>query len=163
MMPSENKDQKAESAFATPLSRGLNFLLVDDDDICLFIHRRVLELSGYCRSAHSAGNGRSALEILNHAAMGKAPLPDIILLDLDMPLMNGIAFLEAFNGLDFPNKGQIAIVLLTSSLCEADKERALKLGARHYLTKPFMLEALHSVVTALFSCNPRLPVMIPIR
>ena len=163
MMPASNKDQKAGSALATPLSRGLNFLLVDDDNICLFIHRRVLELSGYCRSAHSAGNGRSALEILNHAATGQAPLPDIIFLDLDMPMMNGIAFMEAFNGLDLPHKGQIAIVLLTSSLCEADRERALELGASHYLTKPFTLEALHSVVTALFNCNPRLPVMYPNR
>lgn len=163
MMPAKNKDQKAESAVATPLSRGLNFLLVDDDDICLFIHRRVLELSGYCKSAHLAGNGRSALEMLNHAAMGQVPLPDIILLDLDMPLMNGIAFLEAFNGLDFPHKEQIAIVLLTSSISDADRELALELGASHYLTKPFTLEALHSVVTALFNCNPRLPVMFPNR
>jgi CheY-like chemotaxis protein len=164
----ELKDQdmmsaKNESAndVLPPLPRGLNFLLVDDDDICLFIHRRVLELSGYCRSAHSAGNGRTALEILNHAAGGDAPLPDIILLDLEMPVMNGLAFLEAFRSLNFPDKERIAIVLLTSSVSEKDREYALALGAAHYLSKPFTMEAMHTVVRSLFNCNPHFPVMFP--
>jgi CheY-like chemotaxis protein len=144
-----------------PLPRGLNFLLVDDDDICLFIHRRVLELSGYCRSAHSAGNGRTALEILNHAAMGDAALPDIILLDLEMPVMNGLAFLEAFRSLNLPGKEHIAIVLLTSSVSEKDRQYAMTLGANHYLSKPFTMEALHGVVRTLYNCDPHFPVMFP--
>jgi CheY-like chemotaxis protein len=144
-----------------PLPEGLNFLLVDDDDICLFIHRRVLELSGYCRSAHSAGNGRTALEILNHAAMGDAALPDIILLDLEMPLMNGLAFLEAFKSLDLPGKERIAIVLLTSSVSEKDKQYARSLGANHYLAKPFTMEGLQDVVRSLYSRDPDSPVMFP--
>ena len=146
-----------------PLSRGLNFLLVDDDDICLFIHRRVLELSGYCKSAHSASNGQSALGIINRALMGDAPLPDVILLDLEMPLMNGIAFLEAFKCLDFPNKDGVGIVLLTSSVSDKDKEYAMSLGADHYITKPFTLDALHAVVRGLYNCDPKLPVMFPNR
>lgn len=145
------------------LSRPLNFLLVDDDDICLFIHRRVLEMSGYCKSAHSAGNGRTALEILNHAAAGNGPIPDIILLDLEMPLMNGIAFLEALNALALPHKDRIAIVLLTSSVSKKDRDYALSLGASLYLTKPFTMEALHNIVRSLYNCDPDLPLMIPCR
>jgi len=145
----------------SPLTRGLNFLLVDDDDICLFIHRRVLELSGYCRSARSAVSGRNALEILTHLTNGDSPVPDIIFLDLEMPNMNGIEFLEAFQSLDFVHKESIAIVLLTSSVCEKDKQYAVSLGVAHYLTKPLTLDALHSVVNSLYNCKPPLPVMIP--
>lgn len=158
MMSAKNETIRTETP---PLPRGLNFLLVDDDDICLFIHRRVLELSGYCLSAHSAGNGRTALEILNHAAMGDAALPDIILLDLEMPLMNGLAFLEAFKRLNFPGKDRIAIVLLTSSVSEKDKAYAMSLGAHHYLSKPFTLEGLHGVVRSVYNCDPHFPVMFP--
>ncbi|MGC1240631.1 MAG: response regulator [Chryseosolibacter sp.] len=145
----------------SPLASGLNFLLVDDDDICLFIHRRVLELSGCCRSAHSASNGRSALEILKRAGEGNGPLPDVILLDLDMPLMNGIAFLEAFRTLELLHKERIAIVLLTSSACGKDREYAMSLGVHLYLTKPFTREALQAVVRSLYNADPHLPVMFP--
>lgn len=133
-----------------PLPRKLNFLLVDDDDICLFIHRRVLELSDHCNTAHSAGNGKTALEILNIAADGRAPLPDVILLDMEMPVMNGIAFLEAFQSLKCCQKERISIVLLTSSVCAKDREYAMSLGVSLFLSKPFTPEALESVIQTLF-------------
>jgi CheY-like chemotaxis protein len=132
-------------------NRRLNFLLVDDDDICLFIHRRVLELAGYCNSAHSASNGHSALDILNRAAAGAMPLPDIILLDLDMPSMNGIAFLEAFRNMEYPNKQQIAIVLLTSSVSEKDKAYALSLGVNQCLSKPLTRENLDALMQSIYN------------
>ena len=139
-----------------PLRRKLNFLLVDDDDICLFIHRRVLDLSGYCNPAHSASNGKTALEILQHAAQGAVPVPDVILLDLEMPVMNGIAFLEAFQKLDCRNKDQIAIVLLTSSVSARDLEYARTLGVNLFLSKPLTHEALDIAVQTLFdSRQPR--------
>ncbi|MDQ2656248.1 MAG: response regulator [Bacteroidota bacterium] len=132
------------------LRRPLNFLLVDDDDICLFIHRRVLELTDYCRSVHSASNGKTALEILQRAAMGAMPVPDIILLDLDMPLMNGLGFLDAYNKLSCMNKGQIAVVLLTSSVSEKDQEYAFSRGASECLAKPLTQAALNSLVSRLY-------------
>lgn len=140
-------------------SRKLNFLLVDDDSICLFIHRRLLELAGCSNSIQSAPHGVRALELLEDAANGKGPRPDIILLDLDMPLMNGIAFLEAFKALSVPDKDRIAIVLLTSSLLDNDREYAMSLGVYRYLTKPFTREALDSIVSSLAEAE-RVPVMV---
>lgn len=133
----------------TSKSRKLNFLLVDDDSICLFIHRRTLELAGCSDTIQSAPHGLRALELLEDAAQGNGPMPDIILLDLDMPIMNGIAFLEAFGRLPMPGKDRIAIVLLTSSLSDKDREYAMSLGAYKYLTKPFTREALDSLVCSL--------------
>lgn len=141
----------SKGGMPAPLRRKLNFLLVDDDDICLFIHRRVLELSDYCNTAHSAGNGKTALEILNIAAAGGAPLPDIILLDLEMPVMNGIAFLEAFRQLDCINKEHVSIVLLTSSVSLKDREYAMSLGVSLFYSKPFNSEALEAMVKSLYA------------
>ena len=145
-------------AAGLPLSRKLNFLLVDDDDICLFIHRRVLDLSGYCSSPHSATSGKTALEILDLAAQGAMPVPDVILLDLEMPIMNGIAFLEAFQQLDYASNKQRAIVLLTSSVSGRDLDYARTLGVSHCISKPLSQEALDSVVHKLYESTACLPV-----
>ena len=133
---------------------ALNFLLVDDDDICLFIHRRVLELTGYCSSVHSASNGKTALEILNRAAEGAMALPDVILLDLEMPIMNGLTFLEKFRHLQWPNSGRIAIVLLSSTVSEKDLAYAMSLGVSHCLSKPLTQGNLSSVIQSLFTIEP---------
>lgn len=143
--------------------RALNFLLVDDDDICLFIARRVLELTGYCNSAHSASNGKTALEILHRAASGEVPVPDIILLDLDMPIMNGLAFLDAFKNLSCHAKERIAIVLLSSSVSEKDKQYAKSLGVGHCLSKPLTQESLDNVVKSLYIGGPPPPLMCACR
>lgn len=149
----------APSAHHLNTPRKLNFLLVDDDSICLFIHRRLLELAGCSNSIQSAPHGLRALELLEDAAQGKGPIPDIILLDLDMPLMNGIAFLEAFRSLPLPGKDRIAVVLLTSSLSHSDREYAMSLGVYKYLTKPFTREALDSLVCSLSGAEA-VPVMV---
>lgn len=151
------------NATAPAHSRKLNFLLVDDDDICQFIHRRVLEYSGYCGSAHSAGNGQTALEILNHAGHGPVPVPDIILLDLHMPVMDGIGFLENFQRLKCANKKDIAVVLLTSSVSQKDLNYARSLGVSHCLSKPLTQEALDVVISTLYKSDPPLPAMCACR
>jgi len=138
-----------QSSFPQSRHRGLNFLLVDDDDICIFIHRRVLELSGYCKSTHAASNGKRAIDFLNQTKTGRVPVPDVILLDLDMPLMNGIGFLEAFQLLECPDKKRIAIVLLSSTVSDEEKAHAMALGATKCLSKPLTEEALHSMIGSL--------------
>jgi CheY-like chemotaxis protein len=135
---------------ATVSSLALNVLLVDDDDICVFIHRKVLGLSGHCKTTESAPNGKAALETLQRAATGACPPPDLILLDLHMPVMDGMAFLEAFQSMDFPGKDRIAIVLLTSSVWDSDKTYAISLGAAHYLQKPFTTESFEYLIGLLY-------------
>ena len=125
---------------------GLKILMVDDDEICLFIQKRVVELSAPCCKVQTATNGKIALELLHRAAADKQSLPDIILLDLQMPVMNGTEFMEAFLRADLPGKERIAIVLLTSSVWESDKAYAMSLGVSHYLTKPFTVDSLERLL-----------------
>ena len=156
-----NAKGKQLTDFEIALNRRLNILLVDDDDVCIFIHRWIAERSGFFRKIRSASNGQRALDILNQACKGTIAVPDIILLDLNMPVMNGLAFMEAFQRLDFENKDWISIIILTSSVSEKEKQCAESLGARHYLTKPFTLEHLKSVVYSIYKSNSELQVMLP--
>ena len=78
----------------------------------------------------TASNGQEALQKLTTENIK----PDLIFLDLNMPLMNGKQFLKACNGLDDCNK--IPVIILTTSSDRKTMEETLTLGARDYITKP---------------------------
>lgn len=111
-------------------------LLVDDDKICNFITEATLNRLGVAKEILAVLNGKEALEYINRALTGDRVLPDVIFLDLNMPLMNGFQFIESFKKLDFPNKDEVKIVVLTSSENPEDIVKVKKLGINYYLTKP---------------------------
>jgi CheY-like chemotaxis protein len=111
-------------------------LLVDDDKICNFITEATLNRLGFAKEIHAVLNGKEALELINKHLTGDLAVPDIIFLDLNMPIMNGFQFIEAFEKLDFPKKNNVTIVVLTSSENPEDIIKAKKLGVSHYMTKP---------------------------
>src|SRR6185369_17385567 len=113
-----------------------NVLLVDDDSICNFLNAKTLQSMGFVNDIHTALNGNQAIDLFNDYFGGTKPLPDIILLDLNMPVMDGFGFLEAFRRLDLRGKDRVKVVIVTSSNSPDDIKRAKDLGANLYLTKP---------------------------
>jgi|SRR5579859_1770061 len=113
-----------------------NVLLVDDDSICNFLNTATLQRMGFVNDIHAALNGKQAIDLFNDYFGRSKPLPDIILLDLNMPIMDGFSFLEAFRGLELPGKDQVKIIIVSSSANPNDINRAKSLGASQYLTKP---------------------------
>ena len=73
-----------------------NILLVDDDKIFNFLSEKTITSLGLANEINFAANGKQALEILDRCKKGQLQMPDIIFLDLDMPVMNGYEFLEEF-------------------------------------------------------------------
>jgi len=119
-----------------------NILLVDDDNVFNFLHTKILRLSGVANEIHTAENGSEALELLNNYYTGITSLPDVILLDLNMPVMDGFSFLQAFQKLTLRHKEEVKIIILTSSHNQHDISRAKELGITKFLTKPLSEEAL---------------------
>lgn len=122
-----------------------NVLLVDDDNTFQFIGKALLKYVGVPpENIQTALSGKHALEhLMNLYAAGKS-LPDLILLDLNMPVMDGFGFLEAFNKLDHPEKDKSKIIVLTSSHNSNDMERVRKFGITNYMTKPLQEDALRA-------------------
>jgi len=125
-------------------------LLVDDDEICNFINRKSLEQFGIVHNIHSALNGKQALDLFNDYFQGTETLPDLILLDLDMPIMDGFGFLDAFRSLPLPGIHDVKVIILTSSVDPKDKQKAFNYKIAGYLTKPLKAEA----VLALLQDDP---------
>lgn len=123
-----------------------SILLVDDDKICNFINEVTLSKMGIAKEVHTALNGQDALDLINGYFQGDKALPDVIFLDLNMPIMDGFQFIEAFKRLDFPKKDKILIIVLTSSVNPVDIKRAKELGIEHYLTKPVKEEDIMTIL-----------------
>jgi len=124
-------------------------ILVDDSEIDLFIHRRFLELCNFSRELISYKSAESALEWLRDLN-GEAP-PDIIFLDLNMPVVDGFSFLKLFSDLPETIKKNSRIVVLTSSNSVTDREQVfLYENVIHMITKPLKqsdIEAVRILVT----------------
>ncbi len=99
-------------------------LLVDDDDDANHIQERLIRKHGFAENIDKVWNGIEALEYLNNCIRGKQPLPEIIFLDLNMPKMDGWAFLDKYNQLSDEVKKKIELIILTSSINPDDAERA---------------------------------------
>jgi len=101
-------------------------------------------------------NGQEALDYLTNTGKyeksdGIYPQPMLIFLDINMPVMDGWEFAEAFSKLEPEQKGDAKIIMLTSSLNPDDKERALKLTAiSGFQSKILSMEGLTSIMNEYF-------------
>jgi CheY-like chemotaxis protein len=127
----------------------MNLLIIDDDSICTFVNTRVAQTSGIFKEIRTVHNGKDALEIFQQATINNSEAPDVVLLDLNMPLMNGFDFIEALRDSSYPNKDQLSIVILTSSGNSVDIQRARACGIDHYLQKPLTVNELQSTIFSL--------------
>lgn len=126
-------------------SRSLNILLVEDDRVDRMNVRRAFEQAHIVNPMWVAGDGIEALDRLRG---GDIPRHDLlILLDLNMPRMDGIEFLEALRADE--EFGRTPVVVLTTSDAESDRIRAYDLNVAGYIVKPVTFSAFVDTVTTL--------------
>ena len=110
-------------------------LLVDDDETTNFANQMLLEDLAVTERVLVANNGRQALEMIQRQC-GEGYCPALILLDINMPVMNGFEFLAAYERLDFEHKQLVVIVMLTTSLHPSDTHRLQEVPIQGFLNKP---------------------------
>ncbi len=124
-------------------------LLVEDDLADQKLVKRSLSQAKIANELHIVNGGEQALEYLQGSKNGdeQTPMPDLILLDLNMPGMGGqelLKHLKADNELDI-----IPVVILTTSDSDKDILESFKLQAAGYIKKPVSLEGFHEVMQVL--------------
>jgi CheY-like chemotaxis protein len=112
-------------------NRELHILLVDDDEVDVLTIKRAFQRNRLTNPIHVAHNGLEALERLRDGPLGPRLL---VLLDINMPKMNGIEFLRAIRA--DPALQATSVVVLTTSNEERDRVDAFKLNVAGYLLKP---------------------------
>jgi CheY-like chemotaxis protein len=127
--------------------RPFRVLLLEDDGNDVELIRRAIKEFGGALSLHVAYNGQEAIDHLR-SAEGDGALPDLIVCDINMPLMGGFEFLQWFKK---SAQRRTPVVMLTSSIVDRDVARAYDLGAAGYLVKPPAFEELKARLKALMS------------
>lgn len=127
-------------------------LLVDDDDTTNFLNQTLLRRMAVSDQVLVAGNGQEALDLLQtHCELPTSPTcPALVLLDLNMPLMNGIEFLQAFAQRPERETSPVVIIMLTTSLNPRDLAQLPGLPVAGYLTKPLTRDKLNQVLQEHF-------------
>ncbi|MFL5730292.1 MAG: response regulator [Cytophagaceae bacterium] len=126
-------------------------LLVEDDPITNYINRRLINKAGVAADVQIALNGEDALALIEERIRNNKSCPDLIFLDINMPVMDGFEFLERFRRLDFPNKEKVVIVMLTTSTHIKDMDKLGSFGNSEIISKPLNLEKLSRVTSKYFN------------
>lgn len=126
-------------------SRSLNILLVEDDRVDVMNVRRAFEQAHIVNPMWVAGDGIEALDRLRG---GEIPPHDLlILLDLNLPRMDGIEFLQVLR--DDEELARTPVVVLTTSDAESDRIQAYDLNVAGYIVKPVTFSAFVNAVATL--------------
>ena len=125
-------------------------LVVDDDAISNYLTRRLLEFNmEMATSIFTAVNGEDALNFIKQYFEKQKLLPEIIFLDINMPVCDGFDFMRRFSLLDIPGKEEVQVVVLTTSSSHDDLNRMKELGVKYYLNKPLNQEKLNDLFNKL--------------
>ena len=121
-------------------------LIIDNDRQLNKINERVLNASGIVNELHISCDGQEAMDYLKSRVQDNCPLPQIIVLDLQVPVMNGFEFIDEFKK-NFPGNSAVELVVFTNSSNPADKQKAMSKGVKHYLNKPYLLRDLRDIAS----------------
>src|SRR5687767_9240612 len=125
-------------------AKAKTILLVEDDQLDVLTVRRALRDLNAPAQLDVTGNGEEALRYLRQEGQQK---PSLILLDLNMPRMNGIEFLQEMRR--DPALRDIPVVVLTTSREEEERKKSMELGAAGYIIKPMDYHQFVEMVQAL--------------
>jgi CheY-like chemotaxis protein len=125
-------------------------MLIDDNEIDNLINQKMIEAANITQNIFTHTGARSAIEFLRNIeklnSVAKDVLPEIIFLDIDMPLMDGFQFLDEFEKLSDVTKNKCKIVMLTSSINPQDVNKSKKYNyVKKYINKPLTQENLEKL------------------
>ncbi|MGB6036464.1 MAG: response regulator, partial [Cryomorphaceae bacterium] len=131
-----------------------SILLIDDDEATNFVHTFAIKKADCTDSIITAQNGREALELLKSNKNKSTPQPNIIFLDINMPVMDGWEFLEEYEKLDKDQQGDVVLIMLTTSLNPDDVEKANTFSTVNgFRNKPLTAAILAEIVDEFFPPN----------
>ena len=124
--------------------------LIDDDEIYIFTAKKLINKTDFSEEVKFFYNGKEALEAIKSKLYNEEELPEVILLDLNMPIMDGWQFLDEF--IRIKTKKTIKVFIVSSSVNPVDLERAKTYNmVSNYTVKPISREKLKEITEEVFA------------
>jgi response regulator RpfG family c-di-GMP phosphodiesterase len=121
-------------------------MLVDDNDTDNFISRRIIEITKFAGDVIIKNSGKSALEYLEENKKSPTTLPELIFLDINMPIVDGFVFLYEFEKFEDGLKDKCKVIILSSSDNKRDIDKIVNNDhVIKFITKPLTENALEDV------------------
>ncbi|NKI28066.1 response regulator [Arenibacter sp. 6A1] len=126
--------------------------IIDDDPITVYGIKKILNSVAVCQHIHEFKNGQTAIDEIRKIIIENTHLPELIFLDINMPVMDGWEFLEAF--ISLPISKNININIVTSSIDQYDKEKSenFKSLTHHHIafnSKPIRKSEIEEITKAI--------------
>ncbi len=124
--------------------------IIDDDDVYQYTVSRTIKTSQLAREVLVFSDGEEAINFMIDNVANSTEIPDVIFLDINMPIMDGFEFMEEFVKLK-PRVGKVVkIYMVSSSVDPVDMERALKISEiSDYIVKPIYGEQIAEIIQKL--------------
>ena len=125
-------------------------MLIDDNEIDNLINQKMIEAADIAEHIYTHTGAKSAIEFLKNVSklpdISRQVLPDVIFLDIDMPLMDGFQFLDEFEKLSEQTRNKCKVVMLTSSINPQDVNKSKKYSyVKEYINKPLSQDSLEKL------------------
>ncbi len=121
-------------------------MIVDDNDTDNFISKRIIEITKFANEVEIKNSGKSALEYLENNEGNIKKLPDLIFLDINMPIVDGFVFLYEFEKFSSLLKNKCKVIILSSSDNKRDIDKIVNNDhVIKFITKPLTEKALNEI------------------
>ncbi|MFM7194363.1 MAG: response regulator [Bacteroidota bacterium] len=125
-------------------------MLVDDNDTDNFISKRIIEITGFAQRIEVRNSGKAALDYLRENQTNPDSIPNLIFLDINMPVVDGFVFLYEFDKFSELVKSKARIIILSSSDNKRDIDKIVNNNhVINFITKPLTEVSLDEVRTIL--------------
>jgi len=125
-------------------------MLLDDDDLDNFVNKKIIETAGFSNRVYVSTTGKNALEFLKNLCASHEEYqniyPEVIFVDINMPMMDGFQFLEYFIRKHTNDLRHCKLVILTSSVNEGDRDRLKAISNEIvFINKPLSQDLLETI------------------